>query len=133
MTALVRLFLDNHWNPNTSSFQTPAIAHVSLHNLSDPNPRSFKAPVILRSWLTFPTQTGFQAPFAAGVTLDSFTLDSATDTWAPSPIADVYGDTDIRKLAKLDRLAVYWNSDNRLYGEKATPDILKQLVCFVVP
>lgn len=55
--------------------------------------------------LTLPTQH----PFAVGVTLAEFTAVSTDDTWEPAFIQSTTG--TVQKLANLDSLAVYFNTD----------------------
>ncbi|EHK46915.1 hypothetical protein TRIATDRAFT_316915 [Trichoderma atroviride IMI 206040] len=52
-------------------------------------------------------------PFALGVTLEQFSAVSADGQWTPSFIQDSTKTT--HKLATLDSLAVYWNTDSELF------------------
>ena len=63
-------------------------------------------------------------PFALGLTLDEFSAISTDGEWKPTYIQDSAGPT--HKLATLDSLAVYWNTDTQLLGtgrEAEVPDV----------
>ncbi|KAK4154799.1 hypothetical protein C8A00DRAFT_32394 [Chaetomidium leptoderma] len=53
-------------------------------------------------------------PFALGVTLEEFSAVSTDGEWTPTFIQDSTKTT--HKLAKLESLAVYWNTDTKLMG-----------------
>ncbi|KAI3320562.1 vacuolar protein sorting-associated protein 13, partial [Xylariaceae sp. AK1471] len=53
-------------------------------------------------------------PFALGVTLEEFSAISTDGQWKPTFISNTSKTT--HKLAKLDALAVYWNTDSELLG-----------------
>ncbi|KAK6083317.1 hypothetical protein SCUP515_02059 [Seiridium cupressi] len=53
-------------------------------------------------------------PFALGVTLEEFSAVSTDGEWKPTFIQNSNKTT--HKLAKLDALAVYWNTDTKLLG-----------------
>lgn len=57
--------------------------------------------------MTHPTLP--QHPFAVGVTLAEFTAVSTDDTWEMAFIQSTLG--AVRKLANLDSLSVYFNTD----------------------
>jgi vacuolar protein sorting-associated protein 13A/C len=61
-------------------------------------------------------------PFALGVTLEEFSAVSTDGDWKPTFIQD--SNTTTHKLATLEALAVYWNTDTKLLGsgrEVSTP------------
>lgn len=63
-------------------------------------------------------------PFALGVTLEEFSAISTDGEWKPTFISDSGKTT--HKLATLEALAVYWNTDTSLMGpgrEVATPGV----------
>lgn len=63
-------------------------------------------------------------PFALGVTLEEFSAISTDGEWKPAFISDSGKTT--HKLATLEALAVYWNTDTSLMGpgrEVATPGV----------
>ncbi|KAL2145881.1 hypothetical protein VTI28DRAFT_5963 [Corynascus sepedonium] len=63
-------------------------------------------------------------PFALGFTLEEFSAVSTDDGWAPTFIQD--STTTTHKLATLESLAVYWNTDTKLMGpgrEAHTPGV----------
>ncbi len=53
-------------------------------------------------------------PFALGITLEEFSAVSTDGEWTPTFIQDSTKTT--HKLAKLESLAVYWNTDTKLMG-----------------
>jgi len=53
-------------------------------------------------------------PFALGITLEEFSAVSTDGEWKPTFIQDSTKTT--HKLAKLEALAVYWNTDTKLLG-----------------
>lgn len=53
-------------------------------------------------------------PFAVGLTLQEFSAISTDGNWEPTYIQNSIGGT--HKLAKLEALAVYWNTDTSLLG-----------------
>lgn len=53
-------------------------------------------------------------PFAAGLTLKNFSAVSTDGNWKPTFIQGTSGST--HKLAKLDALAIYWDTDTQLLG-----------------
>ncbi|KAK4132156.1 vacuolar protein sorting-associated protein 13 [Trichocladium antarcticum] len=62
-------------------------------------------------------------PFALGLTLEEFSAVSTDGEWTPTFIQDSTKTT--HKLATLESLAVYWNTDTKLMGpgrEAETPD-----------
>ncbi|KAH8819973.1 hypothetical protein F5884DRAFT_32326 [Xylogone sp. PMI_703] len=62
-------------------------------------------------------------PFALGITLEEFSAVSTDGNWKPTYIQNTVGVT--HKLATLDALAVYWNTDTTLLGtgrQVETPD-----------
>ncbi|KAK4642106.1 Vacuolar protein sorting-associated protein 13 [Podospora bellae-mahoneyi] len=62
-------------------------------------------------------------PFALGITLEEFSAISTDGQWTPTFIQDSSHTT--HKLATLESLAVYWNTDTKLMGpgrELSTPD-----------
>eukprot|EP01134_Creolimax_fragrantissima_P003266 CFRG3266T1 len=52
--------------------------------------------------------------FAAGVTLESLEVKSATDEWSSSPFVDLNEGPFIRKLIRVDRFSIYWNTEQFL-------------------
>ena len=56
-----------------------------------------------------------QHPFAVGATLAEFTAVSTDDTWQPVFIQSMMG--AVRKLATLNSLAVYFNTDSQSITE----------------
>ncbi|AEO58474.1 hypothetical protein MYCTH_2305828 [Thermothelomyces thermophilus ATCC 42464] len=80
-------------------------------------------------------------PFALGFTLEEFSAVSTDGEWAPTFIQD--STTTTHKLATLESLAVYWNTDTKLMGpgrEAHTPgaevmphdDMLKNFKTMIV-
>lgn len=62
-------------------------------------------------------------PFALGITLEEFSAVSTDGDWTPTFIQDSAKTT--HKLATLESLAIYWNTDTKLLGparETSTPD-----------
>ncbi|KAH6640079.1 hypothetical protein BKA67DRAFT_665445 [Truncatella angustata] len=60
-------------------------------------------------------------PFALGVTLEEFSAVSTDGEWKPTFIQNSTKSTN--KLAKLEALAVYWNTDTKLLGSgREVPD-----------
>lgn len=53
-------------------------------------------------------------PFAVGLTLQEFSAISTDGSWQPTYIQNSVGGT--HKLAKLEALAIYWNTDTSLLG-----------------
>ncbi|ETS80937.1 hypothetical protein PFICI_08466 [Pestalotiopsis fici W106-1] len=60
-------------------------------------------------------------PFALGITLEEFSAVSTDGEWKPTFIQN--SSTTTHKLAKLEALAVYWNTDTQLLGSgREVPD-----------
>jgi vacuolar protein sorting-associated protein 13A/C len=60
-------------------------------------------------------------PFALGITLEEFSAVSTDGEWKPTFIQN--SSTTTHKLAKLEALAVYWNTDTKLLGSgREVPD-----------
>ncbi|KAI9821337.1 MAG: hypothetical protein M1826_000708 [Phylliscum demangeonii] len=55
-----------------------------------------------------------QHPFALGITLEEFSAVSTDGKWKPAFIQNSVGPT--HKLATLGALAIYWNTDTKLFG-----------------
>ncbi|KAG0003109.1 hypothetical protein BGZ80_007728 [Entomortierella chlamydospora] len=65
-------------------------------------------------------------PFSAGLTLSQLSAVSTDGQWVPTFIHDEAN--TIHKLATLDSLAMYWNTDSESLGGKATDEALKAFV-----
>ncbi|KAG9326243.1 hypothetical protein KVV02_000958 [Mortierella alpina] len=65
-------------------------------------------------------------PFSAGLTLSELSAQSTDGEWNPTFIHDEAN--TIHKLATLDSLAMYWNTDSRSLAGKSKDDALKAFV-----
>ncbi|KZS92954.1 vacuolar protein sorting-associated protein 13 [Sistotremastrum niveocremeum HHB9708] len=70
-------------------------------------------------------------PFAAGITLSDFKIISVNDKWEPAFIQSTK--TAIHKLAKLESLAIYFNTDSESMAGLGVDEALKRFTALASP